>query len=186
MKLLLALALVPGLTVGLYFWFGFGPYIEPHRVFRSNIPGDMAKGWEVLQPWAAWPIVAVYSTPVFMLAVTLAVLLAWVASKAFKADERRILDRHNKAATERMREANRLIEEAKRARQIDQAIVTNVKRDNMHLSRQSSKDNSQRISAVGELKRRRKRDDKLREQLAEAHREIERLKRALPPESEAQ
>lgn len=186
MKLLLALALVPGLAIGLYFWLGFGPYIEPHRVFRSDVPGVMAKGWEVLQPWAAWPIVAAYSTPVFVLAVMLAVVLGWVANKAFMADERRILDRHKKEAAERMREANLLIEEAKRARELDQGIVTNVKRDNMHLSRKSGKDNSQRISAVGELKRRRKREGKLREQLAEVQRENERLKQALPPKSEAQ
>lgn len=182
MRLLLVIAVVFGLSVGLYFWFGFGPDIEPHRVYRVGHYPDRAKGWEVLKPWAAWPIVATYSTPVFILAV----MLAWLASKAFMADERRALVRHKTTATERMREANRLMQEARRGRQIDQAIVTNVKRDNLHLSRQAGKDRGQRISAVGQLQRRRQREDKMRKQLADAYREIERLKRALPPESEAQ
>ena len=95
-------------------------------------------------------------------------------------------EKRKKDATDRMSEANRLTAEAKRARELDQAIVTNVKRDNMHLSRQAGKDRGQRINAVGELKRRREREGKLREELAEAHREIERLKHALPPESETQ
>lgn len=181
MNLTLLIALVVGLAVGLYFWFGFGPDIEPHRVFRT---GDerMAKGWEVLRPWAAWPIVAVYSVPVFILAGG----LGWLMGRGFMADERRRLDRHSKEATDRMREANRLMEETKQARQRDQAIVSNVKRDSVQLSRQAGRDNSQRISAVGELKRRREREGKLRRQLAAANREIERLKRALPPESETQ
>ena len=175
------IALIVGLAVGLYFWFGFGPDIEPHRVYRLGDFDDRAKGWEVLRPWAAWPIVAVYSTPVFILAGA----LAWLMGRAFMADERRALARHSKSATERMQEANRLTQEAKRARQLDQAIVADVKRDNRQLSRQAGRDNGQRVSAVGELKRRREREDKVRKQLAAALREIERLKRALPPESEA-
>ena len=174
--------LVVGLAVGLYFWFGFGPDIEPHRVYRAPDYAGRAKGWEVLRPWAAWPIVAAYSTPVFILAGG----LGWLMGRGFMADERRILERHSKAATDRMREANRLMQEAKQARQRDQAIVSNVKRDNVQLSRQAGRDNSQRISAVGELKRRREREDKLRQQLAAANREIERLKRLLPPENETQ
>lgn len=76
--------------------------------------------------------------------------------------------------------------EAERAKQGSQTIVANVKRDNVDLSRQVGRDRGQRISAVGELKRRRKREDKLRQQLAAAQREIERLRRALPLESQAQ
>ena len=77
-------------------------------------------------------------------------------------------------------EAGRQAEEERRkrieARQIDQAIVASVKRDNVKLSRQVGRDRGQRIRAVGELKRRRNREDKLRQQLAVAHREIERLR----------
>ena len=105
---------------------------------------------------------------------------------AFMADERRAIARREKAAAERMREANRLMQEAKRARERDQAVIANVKRDDMRLSRQAGKDRGQRISAVGESKRRREREDKMREQLAAAHREIERLKGALPPQNETQ
>ena len=182
MNLTLLIALVVGLAVGLYFWFGFGPDIEPHRVYRAPDYAGRAKGWEVLRPWAAWPIVAVYSAPVFILAGG----LGWLMGRGFMADERRRLDRHSKEATDRMREANRLMEEAKQARQRDQAIASNVKRDSVQLSRQAGRDNSQRVSAVGELKRRREREDKLRQQLAAANREIERLQHLLPPESGTQ
>lgn len=182
MRLTVLGAFIVGLALTLYFWFGFGPDIEPHRVFRSGNPSDMARGWEVLHPRAAWPIVAAYSVPVFVVAA----ILAWLMRRAFMADERRAIARREKAAAERMREANRLMQEAKRARERDQAVIANVKRDDMRLSRQAGKDRGQRISAVGESKRRREREDKMREQLAAAHREIERLKRALPPQNETQ
>ena len=174
------LIIVVGLAAGIY--FGFGPYIEPHRVYRATNPELIANGWDVLRPWAAGPILAIYALPVFILAGIVALLMA----SGFMADERRSLNRHSKEASRRMSEANKVMEEAKRARQFDQALVAKVKEKNAELSRQAGKDNGKRVSAVGELKRRRKREDKMRQELAAAHQEIERLQRALPPESEAQ
>ena len=163
-----------------YFWLS--PDIERHRVFRTSDYEHMAEGWEVLLPWAAWPVLAVYGAPMLALAAG----LGWAVGRARMADERQALAQREAAAADRMREANRLTQEAKQARQLDQAIIANVKRDDVQLSRQAGRDKGKRVSAVGELKRRREREDKTRKQLAAANREIERLKQALPPENETQ
>lgn len=176
----IVLAVAVALPFVVYFWLD--SLIEPHRVYRVGRFKPTAHGLEVLELWAAWPVLAFYGSPLLALVVG----LGWLAGKTRRDHENFWLDKREKDASDRMSEANRLMEEAKRARQLDQALVANVKRDNLALSRQASKDNSQRISAVGELKRRREREDKMRKQLAAAHREIERLRRALPPESEAQ
>lgn len=160
-----------------YLWLG--PDAEPHRVFRTD-DERMARGWEVLKLWAAWPVLAIYGAPMLALAGA----FGWAVGRARMEDERRALARREQAVTDHMREADRLTEEAKQARQRDQAIVANVKRDDVQLSRQAGRDKGKRVRAVGQLKRRRERENKLREQLAGANREIERLKRALPPESD--
>lgn len=157
-----------------YFWIG--PAVESHRAFRAGDLERMARGWEVLQPWVAWPVLAVYGAPLLALAGA----LGWVVELALMADERRAIARREAVVDAHMRDANRLTDEAKRARQRDQALIAEVKRADVRLSRQANKERSQRLRAVGELKRRRKRDNNLREQLAAADREIERLQRALP------
>ena len=168
------------LPVVVYFWLS--PEIEPHRAFRTSDYERMAAGWEVLQLWAAWPVLAAYGAPVLALAAG----LGWVVGRARMEEERRALARREAAAADRVREANRLAQEAKRGRQLDQAIVANVKRDDVQLARQAGRDKGKRIRAVGELKRRREREDNMRKQLAAANREIERLKQALPPANETQ
>ena len=182
MKKLAASIIILAVVLPLIVYFFLDQFIEPHRHQRIGRFEPSARGLEVLELWAAWPVLAFYGAPLLALAAG----LGWLGGHTRREYERYWEEKRNKDATDRMREANRLTQEAKRARQIDQAIVTNVKRDNMHLSRQSGKDRGKRISAVGELKRRREREGKLRKQLAETQRENERLKQALPPDSEAQ
>lgn len=182
MKKLAVSIIILAVVLPLAVYFCLSPLIEPHRHQRIGRLKPQARGLEVLELWAAWPVLAFYGTPLLALAAG----LGWLGGHTRRDYERYWEEKRKKDATDRMREANRLTAEAKRARELDQAIVTNVKRDNMHLSRQAGKDRGQRINAVGELKRRREREGKLREELAEAHREIERLKHALPPESETQ
>ena len=176
------IVLLVAMTMPVVVYFGLDSLIEPHRVYRVGRFKPTAHGLEVLALWAAWPVLAFYGAPLLALAAG----LGWLGGKTREDYGNYWRDKREKETTDRMREADRLTREAERARQIDQAIVSDVKRDNMHLSRQAGKDKGQRISAVGELKRRRKREEKLRQQLAAANREIERLRRALPPESEAQ
>ena len=182
MKKLAVSIIILAVVLPLVVYFCLSPLIEPHRHQRIGRLEPSARGLEVLEMWAAWPVLAFYGAPLLALAAG----LGWLGGKTRRDYERYWREKREKDATDRMAEGNRLMQEAQRARQLDQAIVTNVKHDNMHLSRQAGKDKGKRISTVGELKRRRKREDKMREDLATAHREIERLKQALPPESEAQ
>ena len=182
MKKLAASIIILAVAMPAVVYFCLSPLIEPHRVWRAGRFKPVAEGLEVLELWAAWPVLAFYGAPLLALAAG----LGWLGGKTRRDYEHYWREKREKDTADRMQEADRLIREAERARQLDQAIVNDVKRDNMHLSRQAGKDKGQRISAVGELKRRRKREETLRQQLAAALRENERLRRALPPESEAQ
>ena len=59
--------LVLAVEAGAYFWLT--PYAEPYRVYRSGDLGHTARGWGVLSPWAAWPVLAGYSAPLLVLIV---------------------------------------------------------------------------------------------------------------------
>ena len=148
-------------------------HVEPYRVYVVGDFDGRARGWEVLLPWAAGPVLAAYGAPV----LALACVLGWVVAKTRMAEESQRIDA-------RMLEARRLSEEAKRSRERDQALVANTKQADVHLSRQAAKEKGQRLRAVGELKRRRQRDDTLRRQLADAQGEIERLRKSLPEPGE--
>ena len=111
---------------------------------------------------------------------------SWASGRVLLAVQTRRLKRELEQARKEIEGEREKTKQTEQARRRDRDIIANVKRDDMRMSRQAGKDRGQRINAVGELKRRREREDKLRDQLADAHREIERLKRALPPESEAQ
>ena len=182
MKKLAVSVIVLAVALPFVVYFCLDSLIEPHRVYRVGRLKPTAQGLEVLDLWAAWPVLAFYGSPLLALAAG----LGWLGGKTRRDYENFWRDKREKDISDRMSEANQLMREAKRARQIDQAIVSNVKRDNVDLLRQVGRDKGKRIRAVGELKRRRKREDKLRRQLAAANREIERLRRALPPQSEAQ
>lgn len=110
----------------------------------------------------------------------------WASGKVLRAVQVGQLKRELEQAREETKREQENARQVEETRERDRAIIANVKEGDMRMSRQAGKDRGRRISAVGELKRRREREGKLREQLAEAHREIERLKRALPPASEAQ
>lgn len=111
---------------------------------------------------------------------------SWASGRVLLAVQTRRLKRDLEQAREEIEREREKARQAEQARQRDRDIIAKVKRDDMRMSRQAGKDRGQRISAVGQLQRRREREDKMRKDLAEAHQEIERLKRALPPESEAQ
>jgi len=111
---------------------------------------------------------------------------SWASGRVLLAVQTRRLKRELEQAREEIEREREKTRQTEQARQRDRDIIANVKRDDMRMSRQAGKDRGQRISAVGQLQRRREREEKLRKQLAEAHREIEHLKQALPPESEAQ
>ena len=166
--------LVLAVEAGAYFWLT--PYVEPYRIYRLGDLGHTTRGWEVLYPWAAWPVLAGYSAPLLVLIVA----GGWVVAKTRMAEEHRALAKREATADAQIQQARRIAEEAKQSRQRDQALVAEVKRNDVQLSRQAAKEKNQRIRAVGELKRRRERGDTLRCQLADANREIERLRKALP------
>ena len=170
--------LVLAVEADAYFWLT--PYAEPYRVYRSGELGHTARGWGVLSPWAAWPVLAGYSAPLLVLIVA----GGWVAAKIRMAEEYQALAKREAAADAQIQQARRMAEEAKQSKQRDQALVAEVKRHDVQLSRQVTKEKKKRIRAVGELKRRREREDTLRCQLADAKREIERLKKSLPKQGE--
>ena len=180
------------MIIGLMLFFAWKAYQELH---------ELTVLWTVITTWgattwartvASWKeffggLTMALSWMGFGLGMTIQLVIGagiiWPLAKRWA--ERRAQGKIDQAEA-RVAEAERQAEEerrkrieAERERQSGQAIVANVKRDNVDLSRQVSRDRGQRISAVGELKRR-------REQLAAANREIERLRRALPLESEAQ
>ena len=155
-------------------------HVEPYRVYVVGDFDGRARGWEVLLPWAAGPVLTAYGAPVLALACA----LGWVVAKTRMAEERQRLAKSEAAADAQMLEARRLSEEAKRSRERDQALVANTKQADVHLSRQAAKEKGQRLRAVGELKRRRQRDNTLRRQLADAQGEIERLRNSLPEPGE--
>ena len=166
--------LVLAVEAGAYFWLT--PYVEPYRAYRSGDIGHTTRGWEVLHPWAAWPVLVGYSAPLLVLIVA----GGWVVAKTRMAEETPALAKREAAADAQIQQARRIAEEAKQSKQRDQALVAEVKRNDVQLSRQAAKEKNRRIRAVGELKRRREREDTLRCQLADANREIERLKKSLP------
>ena len=159
-------ALLVAAGIGGYYWLD--PHVEPYRVYIEGNSERSASGWEILRPWAAWPVLAAYGAPLFVLLLVLAVL---AGGSIGMAEERRALSRREQTATGRMREANNLMQEARRARRLDQDITANAKREGVALSRQAARDRGKRIRAVGQLRRR-------REQLMAAQREIERLRAA--------
>ncbi len=166
--------LVLAVEAGAYFWLT--PHVEPYRTYRSEDLDHTTRGWEVLSPWAAWPVLVGYSAPLLALIVA----GGWVVAKVRMAEEHRVLAGREAAADAQIQQAGRMVEEAKQSKQRDQALVAEVKRGDVQLSRRAAKEKTQRIRAVGELRRRRQREDSLRCQLADAHREIEGLRKALP------
>ena len=174
---LMALAVVAAVAAAVaraFFWVT--SLVEPYRVFRLGDPlSSSAAGWEVLQPWAAWPVLVGYSIPLLLLAVAGGCLVAKIRT----AGEYRTVARRRAAADDQVREARRLVEETAQSRKRDQALVAKVKQINLQLARQADNEKNQRVQAVGELKRRRDREGSLQTQLAEAQEKIERLEKML-------
>ena len=52
-------------------------HVEPYRVYVVGDFDGRARGWEVLLPWAARPVLAAYGAPVLALACA----LGWVVAK---------------------------------------------------------------------------------------------------------
>ena len=59
-------------------------HVEPYRVYVVGDFDGRARGWEVLLPWAAGPVLAAYGAPVLALACA----LGWVVAKSRMAEAR--------------------------------------------------------------------------------------------------
>ena len=152
-------------------WVGIKNLPDTVTTFLTNTRDEIRAAMTV---WA-WVACGLF----LVSGMTVGAAASWASGGVLRAVQIGRLKRELEQAREEINREREKATEAEQARQRDQAIIANVKRDDMQISRRAGRDRGQRINAVGELKRR-------REQLAAAHREIERLKRALPPESETQ
>ena len=112
------------LVMGVAGYFLLSPYVEPHLVLRLGDFDRRAQGWEVLRPWAAWPVLAAYGAPVLALAFILGRLVAQTRT----ADDRQALAKHQAAADARMQEAEDVRREGEAAKQEARAALENAAR----------------------------------------------------------
>ncbi len=75
-------------------------HVEPYRVYVVGDFDGRARGWEVLLPWAARPVLAAYGAPVLALACA----LGWVVAKTRMAEERQRIAKREAAAEARLRQ----------------------------------------------------------------------------------
>ena len=88
-------------------------HVEPYRVYVVGDFDGRARGWEVLLPWAAGPVLAAYGAPVLALACA----LGWVVAKSRMAEERQRIAKSEAAAEARLRDGETRNQEAQAARQ---------------------------------------------------------------------
>ena len=86
-------------------------HVEPYRVYVVGDFDGRARGWEVLLPWAAGPVLAAYGAPVLALACA----LGWVVAKTRMAEERQRIAKREAAAEARLREGETRQQEAQAA-----------------------------------------------------------------------
>ena len=86
-------------------------HVEPYRVYVVGDFDGRARGWEVLLPWAAGPVLAAYGAPVLALACA----LGWVVAKTRMAEERQRIAKSEAAAEARLREGEARKQEAQAA-----------------------------------------------------------------------
>lgn len=110
--------------VGGYVWLS--PHVEPHRVYRAGDFERTARGWEVLQGWAAWPVLAAYGAPV----LALACIVGWLMTQSLMAEQHQALARRQAATDARMQEAERIKVEGEAMKQDGQtALAQAAKRE---------------------------------------------------------
>lgn len=107
-------------AVGGYIWLT--PHVEPHFVLRLGDVERRAHGWEVLKPWAAWPVLAAYGAPVIVLACA----LGWVIAKIRMTEEHQAIAEREAAAGARMQEARRIQDEGEGITRQAQAALEQV------------------------------------------------------------
>ena len=83
-----------------------------------------AQDWEVLRPWAAWPVLAAYGAPV----LALAFVLGWLVAQTRIADGSQALARRQAAADARMQEAEGIRREGEAVKQEARAALENAAR----------------------------------------------------------
>ena len=86
-------------------------HVEPYRVYVVGDFDGRARGWEVLLPWAARPVLAAYGAPVLALACA----LGWVVAKTRTAEERQRIAKREAAAEARLRQGEGRKQEAQAA-----------------------------------------------------------------------
>ena len=86
-------------------------HVEPYRVYVVGDFDGRARGWEVLLPWAAGPVLAAYGAPVLALVCA----LGWVVAKTRMAEERQRIAKREAAAEARLREGEARKQEAQAA-----------------------------------------------------------------------
>ena len=86
-------------------------HVEPYRVYVVGDFDGRARGWEVLLPWAAGPVLAAYGAPVLALACA----LGWVVAKTRMAEERQRIAKREAAAEARLRQGEGRKQEAQAA-----------------------------------------------------------------------
>ena len=86
-------------------------HVEPYRVYVVGDFDGRARGWEVLLPWAAGPVLAAYGAPVLALACA----LGWVVAKTRMAEERQRIAKREAAAEARLRDGETRKQEAQAA-----------------------------------------------------------------------
>ena len=75
-------------------------HVEPYRVYVVGDFDGRARGWEVLLPWAAGPVLVAYFVPVIVFAGA----LGWMVAKSRMAEAHQALAKHEAAAEARLRE----------------------------------------------------------------------------------
>jgi hypothetical protein len=107
-----------------YVWLS--PHVEPHRVYRVDDLERTARGWQVLQGWAAWPVLAAYGAPV----LALACIVGWLLAQSLMAEQHQALARRQAAADARIQEAERIRDEGEAIKQEGQtALAQAAKRE---------------------------------------------------------
>ena len=86
-------------------------HVEPYRVYVVGDFDGRARGWEVLLPWAARPVLVAYFVPVIVFAGA----LGWMVAKSRMAEEHQTLAKHEAAAEARLREGEARKQEAQAA-----------------------------------------------------------------------
>ena len=120
-------------------------HVEPYRVYVVGDFDGRARGWEVLLPWAAGPVLAAYGAPVLALACA----LGWVVAKTRMAEERQRIAKREAAAEARLRQGEGRKQEAQAAAaefRRERSVKTNI---GLHRQVQKLKGEAEPAAGIG-------------------------------------